>query len=157
MTRTIRAVAGAAVAAAALLAPVFVGPATANATASTGVSSRTLAHTDIPVGLVPFIPQGAHVEVTETTIAPGGTTGWHYHDGETFAFVRQGTLTHPESDCKPSIYPTGSIFSDPPGKKHVHEGKNVGDVPVVIVFLYVTPPGKPLSQDADAPDCAKAS
>ncbi|GAC01434.1 hypothetical protein GONAM_26_00140 [Gordonia namibiensis NBRC 108229] len=156
MTPTIRTVTGGVVAAAALLVPALVGPATANATTSTGVSSKTLAQTEIPAGLLPFVPQGVDIEVKETTIAPGGTTGWHHHDGETFAFVRQGTLTHPESDCTPTIYPAGSIFSDPPGEKHVHEGKNVGDVPVVIVFLYLTPPGKPLSQDLPAPACAES-
>ena len=154
MTRTIHAVAGAAVAAA-LLAPVFVGPATANATASTGVSSRTLAHTDIPVGLVPFIPQGAHVEVTETTIAPGGTTGWHYHDAQIYGFVRQGTLTHPGADCKPVVYRAGQIIEEPGGKVNTHEGTNLGSVPVILDVLYVMPPGKPLSEDAAAPPCAQ--
>ena len=29
----------------------------------------------------------------EITIQPGGSTGWHYHDGRVFGVVREGTLT----------------------------------------------------------------
>ena len=35
----------------------------------------------------------------EITIAPGGSTGWHYHDGRVFGVIRQGTLTHNKADC----------------------------------------------------------
>lgn len=35
----------------------------------------------------------------EITIDPGGSTGWHWHDGNLFGVVRQGTLTHNLADC----------------------------------------------------------
>ncbi len=144
-----------ALAAATLLTPALLGPAVANATPSSGVSAVTLAHTDIPAGLLPFIPQGAHVEVREITIAPGGTTGWHYHDAQIYGFVRQGTLTHPGADCKPVVYRAGQIIEEPGGKVNTHEGTNLGTVPVILDVLYVMPPGKPLSEDAAAPPCAQ--
>ena len=35
----------------------------------------------------------------EITIQPGGSTGWHYHDGRVFGVVREGTLTRTMKDC----------------------------------------------------------
>ena len=34
----------------------------------------------------------------EITIQPGGSTGWHYHDGRVFGVVREGTLTRTMGD-----------------------------------------------------------
>lgn len=118
------------------------------------VSAVTLAHTDIPAGLLPFVPKGAHVEVRQIKIEPGGTTGWHYHDADIYALVRQGTLTRPYANCKPVVYKTGDIIVEPGGKSNVHEGTNLGKVPVILDVVYVTPFGKPLSEDSPAPSCA---
>lgn len=142
-------------AAAILLTPALLSPAIATATPSAGVSATTLAEADIPAGLLPFVPQGVHVEVREITIAPKGTTGWHYHDAQIYALVRQGTLTHPGADCKPVVYRAGEIIEEPAGKVNTHEGTNLGTVPVILDVLYLMPPGKPLSEDADAPACAQ--
>jgi hypothetical protein len=35
----------------------------------------------------------------EITISPGGSTGWHWHDGKLIGAVKQGTRTHNVSDC----------------------------------------------------------
>ncbi|MCZ0914811.1 cupin domain-containing protein [Gordonia amicalis] len=156
MTLRFRTTAITAIAAAALLTPALLGPVTANATPSSGVSAVTLAETDIPAGLLPFVPQGVHVEVREITIAPGGTTGWHFHDAQIYAFVRQGTLTHPGADCKPVVYRAGEVIEEPAGKVNTHEGTNLGTVPVILDVLYLMPPGKPLSEDAVAPACAQS-
>ena len=93
----------------------------------------------------------------DVTIAPGGTTGWHYHDGPLYGLVRQGTLTHPGSDCKPVVYRTGEIIAEPGGKANTHEGTNLGTSPVVLIVLSLIPLNKPLSQDAPAPPCATAT
>ncbi|VFA88375.1 Cupin domain [Gordonia paraffinivorans] len=154
MTRSLRTSAAAAIAAAAALTPMFIGTTAADATPSSGVSAVTLAHTDIPAGLLPFVPKGAHVEVRQIKIEPGGTTGWHYHDADIYALVRQGTLTHPYANCKPVVYKTGDIIVEPGGKSNVHEGTNLGKVPVILDVVYVTPFGKPLSEDSPAPSCA---
>lgn len=34
----------------------------------------------------------------EITIAPGGSTGWHSHDGQLFGVVREGVLMHYRAD-----------------------------------------------------------
>ena len=44
----------------------------------------------------------------EITIQPGGSTGWHYHDGRVFGVVREGTLTRTIADCSVVVSPTGS-------------------------------------------------
>ncbi|MCX2966727.1 cupin domain-containing protein [Gordonia aquimaris] len=151
MLRSLRVLAGLCVVAA--LSGVGTSPALA--TPSSGISAVTVAEGDIPAGLLPFVPDGVHVAVREITIAPGGTTGWHYHDGDLVGLVRSGTLTHPGPDCVPTIYGPGTIIEEPRGQQNTHEGENLGDVPVVLDVLYLIPLGKPLSQDAAAPPCAQ--
>lgn len=129
-------------------------PGVAGATPSSGISAVTLAEWEIPADLLPFVPEGADIVVREITLAPGGTTGWHFHDGKVYALVRSGTLTHPGPDCVPDLYRAGDIIGEPPGHANTHEGNNFGTEPVVLDVLYVLPSGDPLSEDASAPECA---
>lgn len=64
----------AAVAAAALL----VSP-VASATPGIGVSAKVLAESEV---------DGVHYVTREITIAPGGTTGWHWHPGQVYGVIR---------------------------------------------------------------------
>jgi quercetin dioxygenase-like cupin family protein len=119
-------------------------PVTADATPSSGVTGTILAQTTVG---------GKDYILREVTIAPGGKTGWHYHDGTLYAYVKQGTLTHPDSDCKATVYKAGAAFVEPSGKENVHIGRNLGTTPVVLEVLYVDPAGSPLSEDAPNPGC----
>ncbi|WP_408016007.1 cupin domain-containing protein [Rhodococcus artemisiae] len=129
-------------------------PGWAHATPSQGISGVTWVDIEIPPNLLPFVPAGVHAVAREITIDPGGTTGWHYHDGPVLGIVRAGTLTHPGADCVPVVYDTGDVIDEPAGADHVHVGRNVGTVPVVLDVVYLTPIGAPLSEDAPAPACA---
>ncbi|WP_433732388.1 cupin domain-containing protein [Nocardia sp. CA-129566] len=129
------------------------GAATANATPGTDITAVTLAQAQIPAGLLPFVA-GRDLVVREITIAPGGSTGWHYHDGPVFGFVRSGTLTHPGPDCAAPVYRTGDFIYEPEGSWNVHIGRNLGSDPLVLDVVYATPIGTPLFEDADAPACA---
>ncbi|HET6986079.1 MAG TPA: hypothetical protein VFI00_05660, partial [Kribbella sp.] len=60
-------------------------PATADATPGSGVTATILAQQTVG---------GKDYILREITIAPGGSTGWHFHDGTLYGFVKQGTLTH---------------------------------------------------------------
>jgi len=121
-------------------------PATAEATPPSGVTATILARTTIG---------GKDLIVRRITVAPGGTTGWHWHDGELFGVVIQGTLTHNEADCSvDGVYRTGSTIVEPPGADHVHVGRNLGTTPIVLDVLYVDPKGSPLSEDAPNPGCS---
>ncbi|OBG29502.1 cupin [Mycobacterium sp. 852002-51057_SCH5723018] len=90
----------------------------------------------------------------DITIAPGGSTGWHWHDGKLIGVVRQGTLTHNASDCSTDgVYNAGDTIIEPAGADHVHLGRNLGAVPTILQVIYVNPPGKPLAEDAPNPGC----
>jgi quercetin dioxygenase-like cupin family protein len=85
------------------------------------------------------------------TIAPGGSTGWHYHDGQVFAVVREGTLTRTMGDCSDDVSPEGSPVTEESGPDHAHNGRNLGAVPVVLWVDYIQPAGAPLSIDVGPP------
>lgn len=124
---------------------VAVGPAVADATPSYGVTGTILSQTTAG---------GKDYIVREITIAPGGSTGWHYHDGTLYAYVAQGTLTHDMSDCTiDDVYHAGDSFVEQSGANHVHIGRNLGTTPVVLYVLYVDPAGSPLSEDSPNPGC----
>lgn len=118
---------------------------TANATPGAGVTSKLISQNTA---------NGKDYIIREITLAPGGSTGWHYHDGTLYAQVREGTLTHTASTCQQDgLYKQGDLFTEPSGSQHVHIGRNLGKSPVVLDVLYVDPAGKPLSEDAPAPAC----
>ncbi len=90
--------------------------------------------------------------VREITIAPGGSTGWHWHDGRIFGVIQAGTLTHNNADCTvDGIYSTGDPITEETGPNHVHIGRNLGPDPLVLQVVYIDPAGSPLSEDAPEP------
>lgn len=124
---------------------VVVAPAVADATPSSGVTGTIISQTT---------EGGKDYVFREITIAPGGSTGWHYHDGTLYAYLAQGTLTHDMADCTvDGTYHPGDAFVEPSGANHVHIGRNLGTTPVVLYVLYVDPAGSPLSEDAPNPGC----
>ncbi|MFI5776638.1 cupin [Nocardia sp. NPDC051570] len=129
-----------------LAAIVIAGPAAvASATPSSGITGVTLAQ---------YTVGGTDYILRELTIAPGGTTGWHFHDGTLYAAVRSGRLSHYTATCTPDgDHPTGNLFTEQPGGDHVHIGRNEGTEPLVLEVLYVLPTGSPLAEDAPAPGC----
>lgn len=142
MRRTFRTAVAGAVTAAALV----VGG-TAHATpAGPGVTGRVLSRTTA---------DGTDYILREVTIPPGQATGWHYHDGPLYGFVKQGTLSHYDSTCETDgVYRTGDRIQEPAGSDYVHIGSNLGDTPLVLVVLYVLPHGSPFSEDAPNPGCS---
>jgi hypothetical protein len=63
------------------------------------LSQKTIGHTD-------YI-------IREVVVQPGGSTGWHYHHGNLYAFEKSGTLTH--SHARPGAIRTScSVVSAPP-------------------------------------------
>jgi quercetin dioxygenase-like cupin family protein len=116
-----------------------------SATPGSGVTAKTVTRTTVA---------GTDYILREITIAPGGSTGWHYHDGTLYALVKRGTLSHADDDCETSeTHRTGSTFVEPSGPEHVHIGRNLGAAPVVLEVIYVDPAGSPLSRDAADPGC----
>ncbi|SFJ42831.1 cupin domain-containing protein [Amycolatopsis sacchari] len=121
-------------------------PATANATPGRGVSAVTLF--DHVVG-------GTEYVLREITLAPGGSTGWHYHPGEVTGFVKQGVLSHNDATCaSDGTYHPGRLISENSGPGYVHIGRNLGTTPVVLDVFYRNPAGQPLAVDAPNPGCS---
>jgi len=128
-------------------------PAVVSATPGTGVSGTILAKGMSPDGIVISSHGPTDVSVHEITVAPGGSTGWHYHDGQLIAVVKSGTLTRTMHDCSTEVTSAGGSFVEPAGQHHSHIGRNFGTEPVVLIVTYVLPAGRPLSQDAPEPPC----
>src|SRR5258705_2495106 len=84
----------------------------------------------------------------EITVAPGGSTGWHYHDGRVFGVMKSGKLTHVDSDCSATTYRAGQTIIEPEGTDQVHIGRNDTNAPLVLYALYVLPVGAPFAEDA---------
>jgi quercetin dioxygenase-like cupin family protein len=128
-----------------LLATVAIGSATAGATPPSGVSAVVLGRTT--VGDTDYI-------LREITVAPGGSTGWHYHDGTLYALIRRGTLRHFGSACAPDMAGgPGDIVVERAGRRNVHIERNLSTEPQVLDVLYVLPAGSPLAEDAANPGC----
>ncbi|TGD85841.1 cupin domain-containing protein [Mycolicibacterium sp. CH28] len=117
----------------------------ASATPSEGIDVSTLSQSSL---------NGTDYVTRELTIAPGGTTGWHYHPGQVFGVIKEGTLTHYDSDCSvDGVYNPGEAISERSGTGYVHEGRNEGSTPLVMWVLYISPAGKPLVVDTPNPGC----
>ncbi len=90
----------------------------------------------------------------DVTIDPGGSTGWHWHDGTLVGAVKLGTLTHYSANCSvDGVYNPGDSITEPAGPEHVHLGRNLGTTPMILEVIYVNPAGKPLAEDAANPGC----
>lgn len=121
---------------------------TAAATPAHGVSAEVLSQATV---------DGFDYILREITIEPGGSTGWHWHDGRIFGVIKQGTLTHDKADCTlDGIYNAGDPITEATGPDNVHIGRNLGDVPLVMQVLYIDPAGSPLFEDAPDPGCGYA-
>lgn len=131
------------IAAAVVAVLVVLVPGVADATPSRGVTAEVLAQ---------WTTGDTDYVLREITVQPGGSTGWHYHDGTLYGTVRQGTLTRTMSDCTTTFtHRAGTTLVEEPA--HVHIGRNLGTTPIVLLVLYVNPAGAPLSADAPNPGC----
>jgi quercetin dioxygenase-like cupin family protein len=123
-------------------------PATVSATPSAGVEATTISASTV---------DGIDYITREITIAPGGSTGWHYHNGRIYGLIREGTLTHDAANCTvDGVYPAGAPITEASGANNVHIGRNLGPGPLVLWVLYIQPAGAPLSVDAPDPGCGFA-
>lgn len=118
----------------------------AAATPNSGVEARTLAESTV---------DGVHYVTRELTVAPGGTTGWHWHPGQVYGVIRQGTLTHYSSaNCAvDGVYGVGDTITEETGLGYIHVGRNLGPDPLVLWVGYIVPAGQPLANDAPNPGC----
>jgi quercetin dioxygenase-like cupin family protein len=129
-----------------LLLPLLVTPPVRSAaTPGTGINSDQLTQST---------QEGRDFVVRDITIDPGGSTGWHWHDGILVGAIKQGTLTHYSANCSvDGVYNPGDPVTEPAGPEHVHLGRNLGTTPLILEVIYIKPVGKPLAEDAANPGC----
>lgn len=103
---------------------------------------------------------GMQYIVTRITVAPGAGTGWHYHPGDVFGYISEGTMTHydaggGDTGCAvDAVYSAGAPVKEGVGSGFVHNGRNEGTTPLVMEVVYINPVGTPLSVEVPAPaDC----
>lgn len=118
----------------------------AHATPGVGVSAKVLAQSTV---------DGVDYVTREITIQPGGSTGWHWHPGQVYGVIREGTLTHYDAaDCAiDGVYNPGDPITERSGPGYVHVGRNLGPVPLVMWVGYIEPAGEPLANDVPNPGC----
>jgi quercetin dioxygenase-like cupin family protein len=133
-----------ALAAAATVPASMLFPVTAFATPSVSAEAVTISQATV---------DGIDYITREITIQPGGSTGWHFHDGRVFGVVREGTLTRTMADCSVVVSPAGSAVTEDSGPDHVHIGRNLEPVPLVLWVDYIQPAGTPSSVDVPDPGC----
>jgi quercetin dioxygenase-like cupin family protein len=123
------------------------------ATPPSGLTNINLARgTDTSRGALP-LRFGTDIAMSQITVNPGGSSGWHSHPGGAIIIVKEGTLTTYRSvgrKCEATTYSAGQAFIERPGE--VDQVLNTGSVPYV---LYVTfprvPPGGSTRTDEPNP------
>ena len=99
-------------------------PATAIATPPVSAEVATLAQSSV---------DGVDYITREITIQPGGSTGWHYHDGRVFGVIREGTLTRTLANCQwTASSRRAAPVAEGSGPDHVHLGRNLEPIPLVM-------------------------
>lgn len=115
----------------------------ASATPPTGAQVETLSKNTV---------DGTDYLVTRITVAPGGGTGWHYHPGDVFGFIAEGTMTHYDGSCVvDAVYGAGAPVKEGVGPGFVHNGRNETSAPLVMEVVYINPTGAPLSVEVPEP------
>jgi quercetin dioxygenase-like cupin family protein len=91
------------------------------------------------------------LHVTQVTVQPGGTSGWHSHLGPSLGIVKSGTATFYRGDdptCMPHVVTAGSSFFEPAGAVHIL--RNEGTELLVNVVVQLVPTDAP--RRIDEPD-----
>lgn len=127
--------------------------------ASLAAAGAPAAHATAPIGVTAVVLSkqtsgGKDYIVSEITIAPGGSTGWHTHRGQIYGVMKAGELTHYNAQCQQDgVYGVGDPITDPTGPDHVHLARNLGTVPMVLEVTYVDAAGAPTADSVPNPGC----
>ncbi|WP_054815339.1 hypothetical protein [Nocardia arizonensis] len=114
-----------------------------NPAPAVGTSSRVLFR---------FTLLGRDILLRQTVIDPGGSSGWHYHDGKLLVLVTEGALDHHGAALVPVTHRSPGLFRERSGPRHAHVARNRGARPAAITVLYVNPAGAPLSRAVATPE-----
>lgn len=77
-------------------------------------------------------------------IAPGAETGWHLHAVPSFGMVLEGELEVQLKDGKTKYLKSGEALAEVVNT--LHNGRNVGSIPVKLIVFYAGVVGQKLSE-----------
>ena len=110
--------------------------------------------TILGVGTIPFFEEfsgPATVTVVDATYAAGEQVPWHYHPGQGYVIVLQGSITNQEPCGSQTTYTAGQAFAEEEG--HIHRAVPSTTEPTRILFVSVVRQGAPRTIPVDAPVC----
>jgi quercetin dioxygenase-like cupin family protein len=82
-----------------------------------------------------------HVVTSRTSFAPGATTPWHYHPGQDFVYVVQGSLVMEARGADPVTIKAGDTYVTP--AKQVHRASNPSkSATAVAIAVSLVPDGQ---------------
>src|SRR5271163_475672 len=113
-----------------------------NSAPNPGVTRTTLLQSDLSA-------PGRETIVVRVQLAPGVESGWHTHPGEEISYVSEGEINLMIAGQPYRKVPAGQALIVPAGK--VHNAKNEGAIPAVLIVVYVVEKGKPLRTAAPEP------
>jgi quercetin dioxygenase-like cupin family protein len=94
-------------------------------------------------------PSGkAEVTGMVVEIAPGGETGWHLHAVPSFGMVLEGELEVQLKDGTTKRLKAGEAIAEVVNT--LHNGRNVGSMPVKLVVFYVGAVGQKLAEQENS-------
>jgi quercetin dioxygenase-like cupin family protein len=105
-----------------------------------GITRTELTRVDVPASTT----HEAVMAMAE--IAPGASSGRHFHHGVEVGYVLSGSLLVEHPDGSTATYSQGQAFKNPISA--VHNAKNTGTVPVKILAVYIVEKGKSLAEAA---------
>jgi quercetin dioxygenase-like cupin family protein len=107
-----------------------------------GLTRTTLNQADLSIA-------GHETVVMRVELAPGAQVGWHTHPGEEISYLDAGEITLLIAGQPARKVSAGQALIVPAGV--VHNAKNDGAAPAVIIAVYVVEKGKPLRSSAPEP------
>ena len=78
------------------------------------------------------IADGLEVIISDVVIPPNGTVPRHYHPGEEFIYVIEGSAVHVEEDKPDLILKAGDTYVIPPEAEHSPRGDSEGARAIVV-------------------------
>jgi quercetin dioxygenase-like cupin family protein len=88
------------------------------------------------------------IVVLKVIFEPGGTSGWHQHDGPAWVVINSGNLTFYDESCIPQVSqaPIASFESG-----EIHKAVNEGSNPVEVYATFMLPKEGEILVDAPDP------
>lgn len=113
--------------------------------ASSTIKATTILKTDTSWDGKPLVYPKGQAEITGMMIeiAPGAETGWHLHPVPSFGMLIEGELQVQLKDGRIKKLKAGDTLAEVVNT--LHNGRNVGLVPVKLIVFYAGAVGQPLT------------